>query len=303
MEAAGIGTIVTAYGSQVERLHLNQANPDSALGPDKRSTYEADGSNKHPFLTDPAVYKALSMAIDRQAIADQVYGPAGKPTCNLVPAPAIYVSTNNDACLKQDIEGAKKLLDDAGWVPGSDGIREKDGVKLHILYQTTVNAVRQANQALVKQWWTEIGVDTELKSVDAGVFFGNDLASMDTATKFYADVEMFTNNFDGTDPEVYMGGQVCAEMPTQENNWGGQNYARWCNPEYDKLQAELGQTADLNARAAIVIKENDLYVSTGGIIPLIHRGSVSAYNNAIEGVKMNPWDSELWNIADWTRKS
>jgi peptide/nickel transport system substrate-binding protein len=303
MEAAGIGTIVTAYGSQVERLHLNQTNPDSALGPDKRSTYMEDGSNKHPFLTDPAVYKALSMAIDRQAIADQVYGPAGKPTCNLVPAPAIYVSTNNDACLKQDIEGAKKLLDDAGWVVGSDGIREKDGVKLHILYQTTVNAVRQANQALVKQWWSEIGVDTELKSVDAAVFFGNDLASADTATKLYADVEMYTNNFDGTDPEVYMGGQTCDQMPTQANNWGGQNVSRWCNPEYDKLQAELGQTADLNARAAIVIKENDLYVQTGGIIPLIHRGSVSGYNNSIEGIKMNPWDSELWNIADWTRKS
>jgi peptide/nickel transport system substrate-binding protein len=303
MESAGMGTVVTAYGTSVERLHLNQTNPDPSLGPDKRSTYMADGSNKHPFLTDPAVYKALSMAIDRQAIADQVYGAAGKPTCNLLPAPAIYNSTNNDSCLKQDIDGANKLLDDAGWVKGSDGIRAKDGVKLHILYQTTVNAVRQANQALVKQWWSEIGVDTELKSTDAGVFFGNDLASPDTASKFYADVEMFTNNYDGTDPEVYMGLNVCSQMPDQTNNWGGNNYSRWCNPDYDKLQAQLGQTADLNARAAIVIKENDLYVQSGAIIPLIHRGNVSAYSNSVEGIKMNAWDSEEWNIADWTRKS
>lgn len=304
MQAAGIATVVTGLGTQVERLHLQQANPDSSFGPEMRATYMEDGSNKHPFLTDPAVYKALSMAIDRQAIADQVYGPAGAPTCNLVPAPTIYVSHNNDSCLTQDIPGANKLLDDAGIVDtDGDGIREKDGVPLHVLYQTTVNAVRQANQALVKQWWSQIGVDAELKSVDAGVFFGNDPASPDTASKFYADVEMFTNNFDGTDPEVYMGGQTCAQMPTVENNWGGQNYSRWCNPEYDKLVDELGKTVDLNERAALVIQMNDMLVQTGAIIPLIHRGSVSAHANSLEGVLINPWDSELWNIADWTRAS
>jgi peptide/nickel transport system substrate-binding protein len=303
MEAAGNGKVVVAYGTQVERIHLNQANPDPALG-DLRSVWAADGSNNHPFLTIPAVYQAMSMAIDRQVIADQVYGPAGRPTCNILPAPLIYASTNNDACLKQDLDGANKLLDDAGIVDSDgDGIRESNGVPLKILYQTSTNAVRQATQALVKQWWSQIGIEAELRNIDAGVFFGGDPASPDTYGKFYADVEMFTNNFDGTDPEAYMGGQACSEVSGPDNNWLGNNVSRWCNADYDALVAQMATTADLAERGKLGIQMNDLYVQGGGAIPLIWRGSVSAYANSLEGVRMNPWDSEEWNIADWTRAS
>jgi peptide/nickel transport system substrate-binding protein len=301
MEAAGIGTLITRTSSAVERLHLNQTNPDPALG-DNRSVWMEDGSNAHPFLTDPAVYGALSMAIDRSVIAEQVYGPAGVPTCNLVAFPPAYASPNNDDCLVQDIEGANALLDEAGIVDtDGDGIREKDGVPLRILYQTSTNAVRQATQALIKDWWSEIGVETELRNIDAAVFFGGDPASPDTYGKFYADVEMFTNTFDGTDPESYMAQQLCEVVAGPDNNWLGENISRWCNPAYDELFQELTQTAGLEARAALAIQLNDMYVQGGGIIPLIHRADVSARSNILEGVRMNTIDSELWNIADWTR--
>ncbi|MEO1165390.1 MAG: peptide ABC transporter substrate-binding protein, partial [Chloroflexota bacterium] len=46
---------------------------------------------------------------------------------------------------------------------------------------------------------------------------------------------------------------------------------------------------------------NDLIVQGGSLIPLVHRGDVSAHANSLEGVRMNSWDSELWNIAEWTR--
>ena len=62
-----------------------------------RSEY-AGGENPHPFLADPAVRRALSLAIDRQILVDVGYGAAGQPTCNVLPAPAIYVSTANDEC-------------------------------------------------------------------------------------------------------------------------------------------------------------------------------------------------------------
>jgi peptide/nickel transport system substrate-binding protein len=301
MEAAGLGTVVTAYGTQVERIHINWTNPDPALG-DERSVWHEDGSNAHPFLTDPAVYQALSMAIDRNLMAEQLYGPAGRPTCNLMAAPAIYTSTNNDDCLVQDIAGANALLDEAGIVDtDGDGIREKDGVPLQILYQTSTNALRQAEQALVKDWWEQIGVGVELRNVDAAVFFGGDPASPDTYGKFFADVEMFTNNYDGTDPEAYMAQWACSDIAGPDNNWLGANISRWCNPDYDALIAQLAQTSDLEERAAIVIQMNDLIIQGGGMISLIHRGAVSATSNTLEGVRMNAWDSEEWNIADWTR--
>ncbi|MBB4102163.1 peptide ABC transporter substrate-binding protein [Allorhizobium borbori] len=298
MIAKGKGKIETAFGTQVERINLNWFNPDPALG-DKRSTKEA---GPHPALKDPAVRKALSMAIDREVIDEVGYGEAGKPTCNIVPAPDIYISTTNDWCLKQDIDGANKLLDEAGWKKGSDGIRAKDGVKLSFLYQTSTNSVRQGTQALVKDWWQQIGVASELRNVAASVFFGGDPASPDTFQKFYADVEMYTNNFDGTDPEKYLAEWLCDKIPSPANGWQGQNIPRYCNPDYDKIVAELAKTGDLAKRAELAKKANDMLTAEGAHIPLIHRGQPSAISNTLAGVNMNAWDSELWNAADWSRK-
>lgn len=300
MEAAGEGMVVVSFGTSVERLMVNQTNPDPALG-DDRAVY-MDGANAHPFLTNDVVWQALSMAIDRTLIAEQLYGAAGQATCNVLPAPAIYASTNNDACLTQDIEGANAMLDEAGIVDSDgDGIRELDGVPLSILYQTSTNAVRQSTQALIKQWWEQIGVETELRNIDSAVFFGGDPASPDTYGKFYADIEMYTNNFSGTDPEAYMANWVCAEISGPDNNWLGNNIPRWCNADYEGLVAQMAQTAVIEERAELAIMMNDMLVEAGVMIPLVHRGDVSAHSNTLEGVLMNSWDSELWNIADWTR--
>src|SRR5690606_34264567 len=174
MAKGGKGKTVAAFGSLVERIEMNMTDADPALG-EERST----AKHPHPILSDIKVRKALSMAIDRNLLVEIGYGQAGRPTCNLVPAPELYASDNTE-CFTQDIEGAKKLLEEAGWVPGPDGVRVKDGRRLKLLYQTSVNAVRQDFQALIKQWWDEIGVETELKTVDASVFFGGDPGSPDT---------------------------------------------------------------------------------------------------------------------------
>jgi peptide/nickel transport system substrate-binding protein len=303
MELAGKGKVVSSYATGVERIMINFTNPDPALG-DKRSEWTLDDPNPHPFLTDYAVRRALSLAIDRSTISTQLYGAAGKPTCNVIPAPSIYVSTANDECLVQNLEEANRLLDEAGWVRGADGIREKDGVRLSILYQTSTNSLRQSTQALVKQWWEEIGVETELRNIDAGVFFGGDPASPDTYGKFYADVQMYTNDYSGTDPESYLSNWRCeAEISRAENQWLGNNIPRWCNRDYEALVAQMAQTAVLEERAELAKQMNDMLMQDYVMIPLIHRGSPSAHANSLLGVRMNAWDSELWNIADWTRAS
>ena len=300
MAAAGKGTVVTAFGTSVERLMVNQTNNDPSLGPEKRSLY-LDGANPHPFLSDPAVRHALSLAIDRSILVEAGYGAAGQATCNVLPAPAVYASTANDACLTQDVDEANRILDEAGWMPGGDGVRAKDGVRLSILYQTSTNSVRQGTQALVKQMWEQIGVETELRNVDAAVFFGGDPASPDTYMKFYADIEMYTNNFSGTDPESYMANWTCSEIPGPENQWLGNNIQRSCVAEYDAMVAEMSQTAALQERARLAKEMNDILVQNHYMIPLIWRGNVSAHANTLKGVRMNAWDSELWNVADWHR--
>ncbi|MEM8753906.1 MAG: peptide ABC transporter substrate-binding protein [Pseudomonadota bacterium] len=301
MEAAGKGKVVVAFGTSVERIHVNFTNPDPALGPDLRSVFKEDGSNAHPVLSDFAVRKALSKAIDPVILTEIGYGKTGRPTCNVLPGPDIYASTANDACLTQNIEEAKQILDEAGWVPGADGVREKDGQRLSFLYQTSTNAVRQEFQAIIKEWWSEIGVETELRNISASVFFGGDPNSPDTFQKFYADLEMYTNNFSGVDPEAYMANWLCSKAPTPATQWQGENINRYCNPEYDALAEEFAKTSGLEERAAIARKMNDILMQDYVMIPLVHRGGTSAHSNTLAGVKINDWDSELWNIADWHR--
>ncbi|OYX42874.1 MAG: peptide ABC transporter [Rhodobacterales bacterium 32-67-9] len=298
MAAAGKGTVINAFGTLVERIEMNMTDPSPDLAEGERSTVK----HAHPILSDMKVRKALSMAIDRELLVEVGYGSAGRATCNLVPAPEMFASDNTE-CLTQDVEGAKALLDEAGWTDSDgDGVRDKDGKKLALLYQTSTNAVRQDFQALIKQWWSEIGVETELKNVDASVFFGGDPGSPDTFQKFYADVEMYANNFDGTDPEPYLSQYLCDKIPGPDNGWQGENINRYCNPEYDALVAELAKTGEIEKRAEIAKKLNDMLTKDSyTIVALVDRGRNSAHSNTLGGVVLNTWDSELWNTSDWFR--
>ncbi|MEL6509827.1 MAG: peptide ABC transporter substrate-binding protein [Pseudomonadota bacterium] len=298
MAEGGKGTPISAFGTLVERIEMNLTNPDPSLPPETRSTV----AEPHPILTDLNVRKALSMAIDRELLVEIGYGQAGRATCNLVPAPANYASDNTD-CLVQDLEGAKALLEESGWTDtDGDGIRDKDGMKLSLLYQTSTNAVRQDFQALIKDWWQQIGVETELRNVDASVFFGGDPGSPDTFQKFYADVEMYANNFDGTDPQSYLSMYRCGNEPKPSSQWQGENINRFCDPAYDELLDELARTGELEKRGEIAKRLNDILTKdTYTIVPLVDRGRVSAHSNTLGGVILNTWDSELWNAADWYR--
>lgn len=301
LQAAGRGMLVAAFASNVERLVINFTDPvpepDSGLEP---SEWSADAPNPHPFLTDPDVRQALSLAIDRGRIAEQLYGTAGEPSCNLITAPPEYVSPHNDACLEQDIAGANALLENAGWLRGSDGIREKDGVRLRILYQTSTNSVRQKTQELIQDWWREIGADTELKDISASEFFGGD-PHFDTVGRFLADIQMYTNG-PGVDPQSHLRNWRISEIARPENNWGGGNVPRWVSEEYDAVYERLEGPSLGQMRQDLIIQLNDLLVQNHVLIPLINRATVSsAVSSSLGGVRLNPWDAELWNIHEWYR--
>jgi len=297
MEAGGKGIPIAGFGPLLERIMINQTDPDPSLPEGERST----AAHPHPFLREPAVYKAMSMAIDRPLLVEIGYGQAGKVGCSWVPAPEAFASTF-EGCEVQDIEGAKALLDEAGIVDtDGDGVREHNGEPLSILYQSSTNAVRQDFQALIKEWWEQIGFEVELRNVDSSVFFGGDPGSPDTFQKFYADVEMYANTFNGTDPQTYLGNGLCHKAPRPETQWQGENISRFCMEEYDALHAELTQTADMAERQRIGRELSAMAVNNGSMIPLVHRGRLSAHANTLGGVELNVWDSELWNVADWYR--
>lgn len=299
LEEGGKGKAISSFGTSVERIEINLTDPSPSLPEGERST----AAHPHPFLSDVRVRKALSLALDRETLVEIGYGDAGRPTCDLIPAPPLYAS-DNDWCLEQDLDQARALLDEAGWKDtDGDGVRDKDGVKLQILYQTSTNAVRQDFQALAKDWWSQIGIETELRNIDASVYFGADPSSPDTTGKFYADLEEYSDSFNGTDPQSYLAQRRCGAEPKPANNWQGENAGRFCSEEYDALLDELATTADREERGEISKQLNDIFTKEEvAIIPLLNRGTLSGKSNTLGGVKLNSWDGELWNVADWYRK-
>ena len=297
LEAAGRGTVVSAFSALVERIVLNQTNPDPALG-DDRSEY-LGGENPHPFLSFQPIRQAMSMAIDRSRLTE-LYGFAGRPECDLIAGPAHYVSGANDECLTQDIAGANRLLDEHGVVDSDgDGIREYGGAPLRIRYQTSTNTIRQATQELVRDWWAEIGIETELVHHDAGVFFGSE-AGPETYRRFFADVQMYASG-GVIEPQNSLSDNRCSHIPTRANNWAEGNVARACSPEFDAAFEGLPQLPIGSEREALVKRLNDILVQSYFELPLVNRGIVSAHANSLKGVRFNAWDSELWNIGEWRR--
>ncbi len=289
----GKGELITATSPNVEYLLVNRADPNKEV-----NGVRSEPSTPHPFLSDLKVRQALSMSIDRKQIETLLYGPLGTATCNMLPAPAIYASPNTKCNL--DSAKAAELLDEAGWKVGANGIREKDGVKMKILFQTTVNPVKQKTQELVKKDWEALGIQVELKAIPSDVFWSSDLKNPDTAAKFYADVEMFTYGTGSPEPSAFLSAWTCDKIAQKSNSWSGANYERFCNSEYDAAIQQLNKETDPTKRKELIIKLNDILVNDVADIPLIARNfPVSGKSVDLKGVLPTPWDSDLWNIADW----
>jgi len=292
--ASSTGDMMSVYGSSIERIAVNFSNPDPALG-DKRG----EPDTKHPFFSDKNVRLALSMATDRKLTAQQLYGDGltGKAGCNIITGVPDQESKNTaDFCNKFDPAAAAKLLDDNGWKL-ADGVRSKNGVPLKIIFQTTVNAVRQKTQDIMKANWEKAGFKVELKAVPASVFFTN--TSPDGANHFWADLEMYTNNSD-PDPTSYLTGWTSAESAAKANNWQKGNYSRYQNTEFDGIIDQLRKETDTKKRNELIIKANDILIQDVVIMPIVTRSQVtSGRSKALKGVVPTGWDSEMYQIADW----
>ncbi|MGH9181465.1 MAG: ABC transporter substrate-binding protein, partial [Acidimicrobiales bacterium] len=123
----------------------------------------------NPVLADPRVRRAISLAFDREAAATAVYAGSGRPAWSpLLPADSAYepaVETGVDRA------AAAALLDEAGWRPGPDGFRGKDGQRLAFTVMFLPNITTHRELALaLRSDLAQVGVDVAAEGVDSNVY-------------------------------------------------------------------------------------------------------------------------------------
>jgi peptide/nickel transport system substrate-binding protein len=225
-----------------------------------------------------------------------IYGRGGAVTPNVVFNPERFKSPNTS--FEFNVDKAIAVLEKAGYKLGADGIRAKDGKQLKYLFQTSTNGPRQKTQQIVKQAFKKAGIEVELKSVIASVFFSSDVANPDTYPHFYADLQMYTTGPTLPDPQLWLQLFLSTEVAQKSNKWQGRNIPRWRNAEFDAVYKQASAELDPIKRAALIIKLNDLVITNVVAIPVVTRPSVAAVTKGLQA-ELSGFDSYIWDMANW----
>ncbi|HET7092872.1 MAG TPA: ABC transporter substrate-binding protein, partial [Thermomicrobiales bacterium] len=200
-----------------------------------------------------------------------------------------------------DPEQAKKLLDEAGWKPGADGIREKEGKRLSFTHGTTSgNQTRETIQALVQANLKDVGAEMKIANQPASKFFGgfNDGGGWIDRT---LDMAGFTNGLPSSDPNLKPFWSTSA-IPTPQNP-NGFNFSGLSNPELDKLLDAQLVELDPAKRKALLDQAQQIIHDEAPMIPMYDRVAINSVSDRVKGVNPSVFGSVsglVWNTADWS---
>ena len=301
LEAGGQGSLQVAPGTNVERIEIQHADPNVEVDGQR-----AEMNTPHPFLTDPAVRQAINLAVQRDVISQQLYAAEAEPaTANILAGIPALASPNTS--WEFNVEKAQQILEDAGWTVQGD-VRAKDGVELRMTYSTSINSVRQKEQAIVKQALEQIGFKVELRQVDSGIYFDASPGNEQNINHFYNDIQMYTNNASTPFPVTYMLGWYAGpdgeNIAQRSNDWSGQNNSRYRSAAYDELFEQVRVETDLETAAEMFIRLNDILIEDVAVVPIVNRAADKyAVSNTLvnDNVATGPFENNYWNVANWNR--
>ncbi len=295
MEAGGKGKVHVIESGDIEFIQLNPTDPFTEVDGERGSI-----KSKHFAFSEPAVREAMSLLADRKGIQEFIYGRTGVATSNFMNNPPRFRSPNTK--WEFNIDKANQILDGAGWKRGSDGVREKGGKKMKFVFQTSVNSIRQKEQAVIKQACQKAGIELELKSVTGAVFFSSDVGNPDTYGKFWCDMQMYTTTMTQPDAERFMDQYTSWEVSSKANKWLGRNICRYRSEEYDKTYRAGEQELDPVKRAALFIRLNDMVIKDNAVIPLITRPRARGANLKLVST-LSGWDLDFSTLQNWYREA
>lgn len=178
---------VEAAGYQVIAAPTRGVNNNVSFRPD------------NPLVSDVRVRKALTHATNTAEITQTLFSENYPAATSVIASTAPgYVDLSDE--LVFDPDRAAALLDEAGWIPGADGVREKDGVRLELnVYESLPQPQNKATLQLISQQWAKVGVKLNVLAGDAGSATTDNLDPAKTplrpAMVGRADLDVIKSNF------------------------------------------------------------------------------------------------------------
>lgn len=242
---------------------------------------------RNPILQDVRVRRALELAINRQALVQQVW----KGEATLAAADQSNMSWTSNPNLKPypyDPNESKKLLAEAGWKMGSDGYLHKNGQTFSLVYATTAgNATREATERLVQYWFKQVGIKMTIKNYPANQYFGTVLPSgqgWDLAEFEFGD---------SPDP--------ASKTQSLFTSSGVQNYGSFQDSTVNQLMSQVAVTVEQSQRQKMMQQVESILHDQLPALWYYYPDELDT-TIGISGYQPNPWNSDTWNVYDWQLK-
>jgi peptide/nickel transport system substrate-binding protein len=224
----------------------------------------------NPALADPAVRLAIAYSINKQDIADIVLQGLATPGDSIVP-PTLgggFWHSPNIKDIPFDIAGANRVLDEAGYVLGEDGVRAKDDLRLEFRLQFPADSATYPRVAdMLADWFSQAGMKATPEAVDSD--------SLIAATTPAGDYDLVIWGW-GPDPDPDF---ILSVMTTDQFVDGGWSDSGYHNPEYDQLYLDQQQVVDKAERQKIVWKMQEMVFNDRPYIVLHYEKILQAYRS------------------------
>jgi peptide/nickel transport system substrate-binding protein len=251
-----------------------------------------------PLLQDIRVRQAIAHGINRQGMIDALLGGHTSVLDSWV-LPGQWAAAPRDQLVlyPYDPDRSRQLLDEVGLLDSNgDGLRELAGAPLQIRLLTTEGSpLRLAIAERFVADMVAIGITVNVQPLS-------------TAELYAQDGPLFRREFElvqfawiaGSDPrgwELWS----CTAVPSQSNNWTGNNFPGWCFFEADQSIRTATTSLDRAERAAAYLRQQQLFTQELPLLPLFQRLTVTMYNPNMQGLQPDPLAPITWNIATWSR--
>ena len=252
---------------------------------------------ENPILQDLRVRQALVHALDREALSQQLF-EGRQPVAHTSVSKLDWVYDPEAPRYDYDADKAAALLAEAGWSELRGGIRHNAaGEPLMLEFGTTAgNRSRELVQQVLQSQWRQVGIDVRIKNQPARVFFGESVRK-----RIYSGLAMFA--WLSAPESVPRTTLYSDQIPTEDNNWAGQNYTSYSNPAMDELIDAIEIELDREKRKALWQDLQRLYAEELPVIPLYWRAEPYILPKWLKGVRPTGHlgTTTLW-VEEWRRE-